>query len=675
MARRGGRTKKDAVEGLKEELYSRENAPEVHPEARTPLSASDANPPTAWVDGIKILKPRVVSSSKEGSISQHPMTPEGALEYAPPPLFLQMSTKKNKRWSLPIKFFIGSVIFFILACGAATYFFLVGGNTISSQNIDLSIEVPSVVDGGKVTTLQIVMDNRNQSPLQLVDLILTYPDGTRDPNDQTQSLTSQRQSIGTVASGQQLLRTASAVFFAQEGVQQQVSATLEYTVPGSNAVFQKQATATFTVGSSPVSLSINAPSEAVAGQPFEIDITAQSNATTPVSDVVVQGQYPFGYTPTSATPAGEVGDTLWRLGTMAPGSTQTIKLMGTIDGQDGDQRIFTFFTGSDSDVTDTQIPVPFLSVPATLTVQKPFISAQIALNGQTGSSVSIPASGQVSGTITWQNNLPDSVSNAQLVLTLSGPMLDPTSVNASTGFYQSTNSTITWSGTQEPTLVNIPPGGTGTLPFNFSVVGPTQGGTLYTNPVIDLSVAVSGVRQGQDNVPEQVPVAASLEASISSATTLAATAEHFSGPFTNDGPMPPSVGTATTYTVVWTANNSSNIVGNTTVSATLPPYITFVAAQANSGITYDAPSRTVTWTIGDLTAGAGYTLPAASAAFQVSFLPSSSQVGQSPALTGTATLSGQDRFAQVPISSTAQGPTIQLTGDTGYQNTMSQVVQ
>ena len=139
--------------------------------------------------------------------------------------------------------------------------------------------------------------------------------------------------------------------------------------------------------------------------------------------------------------------------------------------------------------------------------------------------------------------------------------------------------------------------------------------------------------------------------------------------------MPPTVGAATTYTVTWTANNSSNTVGNTSVSATLPPYVTFVSAAAGSGVTYDAPSNTVTWSIGDLQAGAGYTAPAASASFQVSLLPSSSQVGQAPPLTGVATLSGQDRFAQVPISATAQGPTTELTGDTGYQSSMGEVVQ
>jgi uncharacterized repeat protein (TIGR01451 family) len=254
-------------------------------------------------------------------------------------------------------------------------------------------------------------------------------------------------------------------------------------------------------------------------------------------------------------------------------------------------------------------------------------------------------------------------------------MLDPNSVIAATGFYQSSNSTITWSGSQEPSLVSIPPGGTGTLPFSFSVASPTSGGTLYTNPVINLSLAVSGVRQGQDNVPEQVPVVTSLQANVSSAATLTATAQHFSGPFTNEGPMPPTVGAATTYTVTWTANNSSNTVGNTSVSATLPPYVTFVSAAAGSGVTYDAPSNTVTWSIGDLQAGAGYTAPAASASFQVSLLPSSSQVGQAPPLTGVATLSGQDRFAQVPISATAQGPTTELTGDTGYQSSMGEVVQ
>ncbi len=530
-----------------------------------------------------------------------------------------------------------------------------------------------MVDGGKASTFQIIVDNRNQASLQLADLIIDYPDGTRDPNNQTQALTHVRQSVGTIAAGQQVKSTASAIFYGQEGTQQTISVTLEYTLPGSNAIFQKQITANITIGSSPVSVNISAPSEAISDEPFGMDVTISNNSTGVIQNLVLQGQYPFGYSVSSSSPSAEVGGTLWRLGTLAQGASVTVHVQGSINGQDGDQRVFRFVAGTDADPTDTQVNTPFIIVPQTLTVRQPFISASIALNGQGGKTVPISGAQQVSGTITYQNNLTVPITDAQIVLTLVSPILDPNSVSSASGFYQSSNSTITWSKDQEPALASIAPGAQGTLQFMFSTLPPGQGGVAYINPVVDLNVSASGVRQGESGVPETVSSAASMEADVASALVITAQAFHFSGPFPNTGPMPPVAEQTTTYSVVWTVTNSSNSIANATVSASLPTYVEFVAAQPGSNITYDSGSRTVTWNIGDLNPGVGYNLPSQSAAFQVSFLPSIDQVTQSPALTSDTRLTGQDRFAQVPINMSVSGPTISLTESGGYQSEMGMV--
>jgi len=258
-------------------------------------------------------------------------------------------------------------------------------------------------------------------------------------------------------------------------------------------------------------------------------------------------------------------------------------------------------------------------------------------------------------------------------MTLSGPMLDKASINSSNGFYQSQNNTITWSKDQESSLALVPPGGTGTFPFSFSTVSPGTGGTVYTNPTINLNLTVSGVREGERGVPETVSSAATLQATVASAVSLRETATHFTGPFQNSGPMPPVAEQRTSYTVVWTVSNSSNAVANTIVSAILPSYVQYVAGQ-DASVTYDKASRTVSWVVGDLKAGTGYSTQPRTAAFQVSLLASGSQVGQAPFLTGPAKLTGQDRFAQVVIDVVAQPASTALVGDQGFQNSMGNVV-
>ncbi len=638
--------KKRSVDGLHDKLYSRANPASVDPSERTPLSPNESRPPVAWPD-----------AKEEKPAQQFTLSPK----------------LKKSKMSLPTKFLLVSLAFFCAAALVAVYLFFSGGNSISPQNIDLTVVMPSVIDGGKTSGLQILITNRNQADLQLADLILTYPSGTRDPANPSQSLVHERQSIGTIRAGQTVQRTAQAIFYGQEGQQQKVAVQLQYNVDGSNAIFERDADMTFTVGSSPVSISIASPSEAIAGQQFGMDITVQSNAPAALDNVVIQGQYPFGFSAANTSPQAMAGNTLWRLGTLEPGESKVLHLTGSLDGQDGDSRVFYFLAGSDADETDTRIPVPYLSVPQTLAVHRPFITAQLAVAGQSGKTVSVPAGTQVQGTVTWTNNLPDAVSDVTLKLSFSGPTIDTSSISAPTAFYQSSGSTLVWSKDQEQTLATVAPGATATLPFSFTTKAPGAGGTLYSNPTISLNLSVEGTRQGEQNVPEQVSSAASMSVRVASQVTLNAQALHFSGPFSNTGPMPPMSGQNTTYTILWTASNTSNTIANATVSATLPSYVTFVAAAQGSGVAYDQKSRTVTWSMGDLKAGSGVGSPARTAAFQVSLQPSSSQSGQAPALTGSASLSGQDRFAQTQVSASANGPTTQLSGDAGYNGNMGTV--
>ena len=652
----------DVVDELKSALYSREDPLEPDPLRRTPLVPPDIHVPVSW-QGEQAMGPNGAASDGE------PKKPE-TLKFLSTDI---MYMKKKSHISSAVKFFIASVLFFMGALGVAGYMFFFGSNTISPQNIDMQIVAPSVIDGGKPTTFQVLIDNRNQVPLQLVDLLFEYPQTTRNPNDQSQALTHDRQSIGTIFSGAQIKRTASAIFYGQEGAPQKVVATLQYNIPGSNAIFTRKTELNFIVGSSPTSLTISMPSEAIANQQFGFDVVVTNNSPAPIADAVLEGQYPFGFSAFAATPSADAGQNFWRLGALAPGASKTIHLEGSIDGQDGDQRVFAFLIGSDSDPTDTHVKTPFLSVPQTLTVRQSFISAHIAINSSQAKVVPVSAGQAVNGTITWQNNLPTTVANLQFVLSLAGPTLNSASIQTNGGFYQSANGTITWSKDQDSALASVPPGASGSLPFTFSILPPGSGGSVYTNPTIDLNLAVSGIRQGEVGVPQSVSSAASAQVSVSSAISIEAKALHFSGLFANAGPMPPVAEQPTSYTIVWTVQNSSNSIGGVVVSASLPPYVQFLQADPASGITYDKPSRIVSWNIGNIKAGLGYSAPALTGSFQVQLLPSSAQVGQAPTLTSDVGLVGQDRFAQVGVSAHASAPTTLLVGDSGFTNSMSQV--
>lgn len=618
----------DGVDDLKKKLYSRAQKPGMQGDMRAHLTKSEEEAPVRWEDTEAPRAPRPIPSPQ-------------------------------KRMALASKFLIGSALFFVLAVLGAALFFFTGSNYISTQNIDLEIVAPAIVDGGSTVELQYLITNRNPSELKLADLVIRYPEGTRDPKNPSKALNTERIVVGTLSPGRQQKLTSSAIFYGSEGSSQPIKVALEYSIANSNAVFVKESETSITVGSSPVSVSVAAPQEAVAGQPFSMTVTVQSNSSTLIEDVVIQAQYPFGFSVRGTSPKASSSGSLWRLGTMAPGATQVITIEGTIDGQDGDERVFRFLAGSNKDETAGRVEVPYLSVPVSLVVHRPFITADIAVEGKNGSKISVAGGKVLQGRIEWQNNLSDSVSDVQIKLKLSGPILNRSSIEGGVGFYQSIDNTITWTSSQDPSLAQVAPGGRGTLGFSFATLAPGAGGVVYTNPSVVLEVSVSAVRAGQGSVPETVTSAAETEVVIASAATLQTQALHFTGGFSNSGPMPPRAEESTQYTIVWTVKNSANALGNTTISTVLPPYVTFV--QGQSGITYDAGSRTVRWSAGDVAAGVGYSTAARQGAFQIALTPSASQVGQTPMLTGTSALSGTDRFAQVSVSATSEAPTTKLT--------------
>jgi hypothetical protein len=637
---------KSGVEKLKNRLYAREGIEKIQKEDRTALTPSETDVPKSW-------------GAPEPALEEAPAVPPPSVTTAPT-VTSPEPIRSRAHMSFAFKFLGFSIAFFTVAAVFAGFVFFGGVNTTSPRNIDIELIVPSLVDGGAEMQLEIIVRNRNTTPLLLSDLVIDYPEGARNPNNPEADLSHDRLSIGTIESGEELKRTANVLLFGEEGQAQTIRVALEYSVEGSNSVFVREEEVTVTIGSSPVSLSIDGPREITAGQPFTFELTVRSNATTPLADLVVKGEYPFGFSLTSTQPQAD-SSRMWRLGTLDPGESKTIRVTGTIEGEDGDERIFRFIAGSNDDPTDPVVKFPYITIPQTLTINRPFIAGDIMIEGKSGTNIPVAAGSRIDGTVSWQNNLSDSVSDVEITLSFDGPALDESSIEGNDAFFQSTNNSLIWSKDENSELESVAPGAHGTFSFSFMTKSPGEGGVLITNPTINLNLTVRAVRE--EGAPETILSAASTKVTVASALALETEVLHFSGPFTNSGPMPPRAEDETTYTVRWTVTNSANAVGNGQVIATLPTYVRFIAAEAGSGISFNEGSRTVTWALGEIKAGAGYTGAARTGAFQVEILPSESQVGSSPALTSVPELTGQDRFANVNVSAAGEAATTKLVGD------------
>ena len=557
-------------------------------------------------------------------------------------------------------FVIFSIIFFVAAVGFSVFYFLQGSNLISTDNVDIIIEGPTAIAGGEELKLEIEIVNRNSIPLELADMIVEFPDGTRSATDVTKALPRYRESLGTVPSGERVRKNVNAVLFGAENTPIDITVTVEWRAENSNAIFYTEKTYELTLSSSPLGVAVRSEEEAVSGQEMSFLVTIVSNSDARIEEAALAAEFPFGFSFSSSDPSA-ASSGIWHLGDIDPGEEKVVRIRGIMAGQENDERTFRFKVGVLSEKNDAVLGAAFSESVVPVVIRSPFLATTFALNGSTDSTLAIPYGEQARVDLTWENTTGGRITNAIIEARLSGSSLNPASVNVDQGFYQSANNTIVWDQRTNSELGSISEGGKGRVSFSFSSFG-GQGGSSFKNPEIAIDVSVRGIRVDEEGVPEEVESSISRTVRVSSFSALSAATLHSSGPFTNTGPVPPRANIETTYTVKLSLTNFNNSLSDVRVIGTLPAYIRWIGAISPSGerVVYSPVGGAVSWNIGDLPAGVGVDLPVREVYFKVALTPSVSQIGSTPNIISNLRMTGIDRYSKAEISADAGTITTEL---------------
>lgn len=565
------------------------------------------------------------------------------------------------------RFFIFSLIFFLLALAVAAYSIYRGALTLSSKNVDLSILGNSFVAAGDTLPIQVEVANKNAASLLNAKIALDYPKGASD--DSGNNTVHVEQALGTINAGQSKSQSFSVVLYGQQGTSQPLTATLTYGLKNSSAQFQKQTTFPVMISSSPLTMTINGPNAIAANQPFELTIHNTFTSDSPLKNVVTRVEYPSGFVFSSATPAPNGGNNVWSLGDLENGTDRTITITGKLIGEENEQKSFRVYVGTPVSATDTVISTTYNSGLHTITLANPFISAQIAANAQKTDIISVPVGGQITGTVNWTNNSASTITNPTFTVALDGTAVDTSTVTADNGYYDATSNTITWSADSDAALATIGAGTSGQLNFSFSPV---------SNGVSDIGLHLSVQGTFPDNNYQQQSISDIDVKTVRFTGHLqfASQAFYSVGPVRNTGPFPPKAGQATTYAVTWTARPSENPLTNVTASAFLPQGTDWsgVIIPQSQPVTYDPTTRKVTWVVGVLPKATSVP-QTKTVSFQVTVKPTKNQVGQELPLLGETTITGTDATANVALTTTRPELTTALPSDPAYSQGKDLVVQ
>lgn len=546
---------------------------------------------------------------------------------APPP---PPPPKPRMPWA--VRFLIAAGAFFVVVGIAAALYLFLGGRSISSDRIDISVAgLPPTIASGDTIPLVVTIRNENPTEIQEARLLLSFPPGTVRADGTATRLEQYPEVIGSLAPGAEATRTVQVQLF---GAQDQILAIpirVEYRTEGSNALFVSEEEVTTTVGTSPLSVQVSAVSEVAAGQPVTLTATVRSNATAAIENVAIATNFrDTGFSITSSSVPASASD-YYVLGTLAPGESKTFTVSGTLSGQAGDTKALRVVVGSANPNGTSTLGLTYAQGAADIRLARPFIATNVSFNRSSAEPVLAQAGEDIQALVTWENSLPTPVRDVQVTIELSGSALASGSVRA--GGAERGNG-VAFSRSTHAGLGELAAGSAGAASFSFRTksAGELAG---VGSPSVTARIVTTGTRI-EDGRSQTV-------SATSVRTIRVGTSVGLSSVISRAGTSPEGT---PAYTVALTATNSVSSVGGARVTAVVADGFTVVGTGA-AGVTYDESTRTVTWLVGDLAPG-GRSV----ASVSLYALPGVVIDGTRRIL-GEQTLTGTDRYTQQGVAATA----------------------
>ncbi len=626
---------KSSIERLKRTLYSRDEK-KIPKEKRTPVSGRTNSVPTDW-----------------GTTSNFDIHDEEM-------------TKSNS--SFFNKFLIGSFGFFIVCLAIAGYIFFGGFNTISSENLEMKVAAPSSVSSGEEVTMDLSITNTNRTDLEQAVLFIDYPEGALSAGE-NKLLSRDKIDLGTISSGQSKDQTVRAILSGEKESIKSFNFRIEYKVKGSNAVFSKVKQYDVVISSSPIILNVTNPSEINSGQDLSLSIDIISNSNVVMKNAVVKVEYPYGFTYKNSNIKPVRDNSVWNIGNLKNGEKKNLLITGTLIGQNLEDRSFKISAGSQDPGAVSDFEIALVTNTTTIGIRKSLFDMKIVADSVSKMGMSIPV------TVNWQNILPDKILNTVLTATISGNIVDRSLVQADNGgYYRSVDNVIVWDkiGTKE--LENISSGDSGRVSFSVASLPSSSQTNTIKNPYININVRSTGDRSGVET--GEVSSNEDFMVKIASVFALSAKSYRNFGPFTNTGPIPPQADKESTYTITWVLTNTSNDLKNAVVTATLPVGVDWKEEISPVGekVSYDSEKRIVTWNVGNISFGTGYSYSPKSVSFKLGIIPSISQVDSTPNLLTGVSAVATDTYAEVQLVSSTQSVSTQFS-DPNYNGRDGSVIK
>lgn len=568
----------------------------------------------------------------------------------------EQNIKPKRRRSTIELFFWGSLGFAVISFLALVVMLGTFKKSISNSRIDIQVIGPTFVDSGQKNAYQVSVVNKNSATIESASVVLSY--ATESSQGDVQKTEAPRAEVGRIESGREVTADFPLVLYGLPGDIRTIQVQLEYRIAGSRAVFVKQTELQVTIASSPVQVSIDMPETITRNQTFSATVTVTSHSKDQLTNIGVQLEYPRGMRVDTIDPEPSVGKYFWVFPAIDSGDIRVITISGVVSSEVQDVSSLKVYVGQyASGGGEKLLSATFASLAKRIQISDSFLKAELLINGSTESTISLPAGADIDGVVRITNTSSVPYRGVTAVVEVDGTLVDLSDMRASNGFFEQSKKTITWSSaTGNSDLGQLNPGDSVELSFGVSQKPIPATATNIPTALFTLGISGFTVDGGRQDAASVDTLTVQRIANIS----LLQDTLYYSSHQGNTGPIPPTVGQETVYTIVWRIPKTDVSLEQVEVSTTLPQYVKWQNHTSSTAVHYSDTTRTVTWTVGGVSGSDGEL----SGSFLVGITPDSSHVGVAPNLTSEISVTGFDTASQKSISTRKPAHTTRLRNDT-----------
>lgn len=570
----------------------------------------------------------------------------------------------------------GMGIVMAIAAGSLFLFLYLGTR---GQEANITFGGRDTVEAGELITIPITFKNTSATVLREVEATFLIPSDARifEGGEEKIPLPRLLKKIGDLDSGHEETIELPLRFFGKEGDTELIEVILLYRPETVRARFSTRATRSIHMTRVPLGMTWEFPETAARGQEITARIHYTSSARLPFDNMSILLEYPTGFTFKSADPSPAVGDTVWSIGRIEPGSEGSITLHGMLTGEQGELKSFRGGIGLFNEMTKEWKALNETTRETRIAVTPLFTEG--VLEGDINRIITPGTTIRFS--VRYQNNTPFLLKNVTVVSVLeevsikdgetrvrSVPgVLDFSRLSVSGGgVFDATSHAFVWGPAGVPALRELAPGEQGE--FQMSIETRSQPVMRSTD---DARIAVRlRTRIHAAGIPRELAGTAldyedSADFKVASQMLFAAKAAYRLAPLSTSGPLPPKVGEKTIYTIIWEVRNFTNDLGDIEIRARLPANIKWEnnTLPIDAGPIFDPGSGEIRWKVGVVAAGTGVLSPALASAFQVSLTPALSDAGVAVTLLGASRVKGVDTFTEKEVQREAGPLSTELRDD------------